>query len=148
RRALRRRLDRDLGDSRGRPGDRDLPRLPLAQVAGERDRRRQPAALAPGGDLGRRPGGPAGSPGGPGHADPPLRHPRAPGTGARPAAVAGEDLLHPRHRRTTRPMSRTRERWTSFWFEPVATSTLALVRLAFGLLVFAWTLSLTPDLSA
>jgi hypothetical protein len=45
-------------------------------------------------------------------------------------------------------MNRARQRWTGFWFEPVATSTLALVRLAFGLLVFAWTVSLTPDLSA
>jgi hypothetical protein len=44
----------------------------------------------------------------------------------------------------TRPLSG----WTRFWFEPVPTSTLAIVRIAFGLLVFAWTVTLTPDLSA
>ncbi len=45
-------------------------------------------------------------------------------------------------------MSRSDRGWTGFWFEPVATSTLALVRICFGLLTFAWTISLTPDLSA
>jgi hypothetical protein len=35
-----------------------------------------------------------------------------------------------------------------FWFAPTPTSTLALVRIAFGLLAFAWTVALTPDLSA
>jgi hypothetical protein len=45
-------------------------------------------------------------------------------------------------------VSGARQRWTSCWFEPVPTSTLAIVRLAFGVLVFAWTVSLTPDLSA
>ncbi len=44
-------------------------------------------------------------------------------------------------------MSRPLEAWTAFWFRPVPTSTLALVRIAFGLLVFAWTVSLTADLS-
>jgi Vitamin K-dependent gamma-carboxylase len=38
--------------------------------------------------------------------------------------------------------------WEQFWFEPEATSTLAVVRIAFGVLVFAWTLSLAPDLGA
>jgi hypothetical protein len=35
--------------------------------------------------------------------------------------------------------------WQRFWFEPEETSTLALVRIAFGTLVFAWTLTLTHD---
>jgi hypothetical protein len=35
--------------------------------------------------------------------------------------------------------------WQRFWFEPESTSTLALVRIAFGLLVLAWTLTLTHD---
>ncbi len=39
-------------------------------------------------------------------------------------------------------------RWDGFWFEPVATSSLAVVRIAFGLVAFAWTVALTPDLSA
>jgi hypothetical protein len=45
-------------------------------------------------------------------------------------------------------MRAARERWEGFWFEPTATSSLALVRIAFGVVVFAWTVSLTPDLSA
>ena len=36
--------------------------------------------------------------------------------------------------------------WNRFWFEPTATSTLALVRIAFGVVVIAWTLSLAGDL--
>ncbi|HWH11695.1 MAG TPA: HTTM domain-containing protein [Solirubrobacteraceae bacterium] len=39
-------------------------------------------------------------------------------------------------------------RWDDFWFEPVATSTLGVLRICFGLVVFAWTVSLAPDLSA
>jgi len=39
-------------------------------------------------------------------------------------------------------------RWNGFWFEPVSTSTLALLRICFGLVAFAWTISLAPDLSA
>lgn len=38
--------------------------------------------------------------------------------------------------------------WEAFWFTPQETSTLALVRIAFGLLVTGWTLALTPDLLA
>jgi len=38
--------------------------------------------------------------------------------------------------------------WRSFWFEPTSTSTLALFRIALGLLLVAWTLSLGPDLGA
>jgi Vitamin K-dependent gamma-carboxylase len=35
--------------------------------------------------------------------------------------------------------------WQRFWFEPQSTSTLALVRMAFGVVVLAWTVSLTHD---
>ena len=48
-------------------------------------------------------------------------------------------------------MSRVRLRlvisaWNRFWFEPAPTSTLALLRIALGLVVIAWTLSLAGDL--
>jgi hypothetical protein len=35
--------------------------------------------------------------------------------------------------------------WRRFWFEPQETSTLAVVRIAFGALVFAWTVALVRD---
>jgi hypothetical protein len=35
-------------------------------------------------------------------------------------------------------------RWNQFWFEPQATSSLALFRIAFGLVAVCWTLSLVP----
>jgi uncharacterized membrane protein len=38
--------------------------------------------------------------------------------------------------------------WRRFWFEPQPTSTLAVFRIAFGLVVTAWTGSLAPDLLA
>lgn len=38
--------------------------------------------------------------------------------------------------------------WLRFWFEPQSTATLALFRIAFGLLVSAWTISLAPNLFA
>ncbi|MDQ6749152.1 MAG: HTTM domain-containing protein [Actinomycetota bacterium] len=38
--------------------------------------------------------------------------------------------------------------WQGFWFSPMAASTLALFRIAMGVLVFCWTLSLAPELSA
>jgi hypothetical protein len=38
--------------------------------------------------------------------------------------------------------------WNRFWFEPISTSTLAVFRIVFGFLVFAWTISLLPDVSA
>jgi len=43
-------------------------------------------------------------------------------------------------------MSAVVARWKRFWFEPVPTSTLGVVRAVFGLVVLAWTLSLAPDL--
>ena len=38
--------------------------------------------------------------------------------------------------------------WERFWFRPEPTSTLALVRIAFGLISLAWTVSLSADLDA
>jgi len=37
------------------------------------------------------------------------------------------------------------EAWNSFWFKPTSTSSLAVFRIAFGLVVFAWSVSLVPD---
>ena len=42
-------------------------------------------------------------------------------------------------------MSAIVERWNRFWFEPVPTSTLAIFRIAYGLVVVLWTISLAPD---
>jgi vitamin K-dependent gamma-carboxylase-like protein len=38
--------------------------------------------------------------------------------------------------------------WNRFWFEPVSTATIAVMRIAFGALVFVWALTLLPDLRA
>jgi hypothetical protein len=38
--------------------------------------------------------------------------------------------------------------WRRFWFQPEPTSTLALVRIAFGLVAMAWTVALLPGFSA
>lgn len=38
--------------------------------------------------------------------------------------------------------------WQRFWFEPVDTSTLAVLRIVIGLVTLGWTLSLAPDLAA
>jgi hypothetical protein len=38
--------------------------------------------------------------------------------------------------------------WERFWFSPRPTSTLAVIRIAFGLLALCWTISLAPDLGA
>lgn len=43
-------------------------------------------------------------------------------------------------------MTRALQAWERFWFAPQPTSTLALFRIAFGLLALAWTLLLAPDL--
>lgn len=45
-------------------------------------------------------------------------------------------------------MSRLGRSWLEFWFAPRPTSSLAILRIAFGLLVFAWAVSVAPDLSA
>jgi len=36
--------------------------------------------------------------------------------------------------------------WDRFWFAPTSTSPLALIRVAFGVIVIAWALGLAPDL--
>ncbi|MGH3937050.1 MAG: HTTM domain-containing protein [Pseudonocardiaceae bacterium] len=38
--------------------------------------------------------------------------------------------------------------WNRFWFAPTATSTVAVLRIAYGILIVGWTLSLAPDLFA
>ena len=43
-------------------------------------------------------------------------------------------------------MTRAVEAWERFWFRDVETSTLALFRIAFGVVVVAWTISLAPAL--
>jgi hypothetical protein len=59
----------------------------------------------------------------------------------------GEDLL-PRNRDDVAvTVRRWTDAWTRFWFEPTETSTLALVRAAFGVVVFVWGLSLLPVLA-
>ena len=45
-------------------------------------------------------------------------------------------------------MTKLLNAWDRFWFAPQSTSTLAIIRISFGLLVLAWTLSLAPDLTA
>jgi hypothetical protein len=47
-----------------------------------------------------------------------------------------------------RGSARVANRWTAFWFAPTDPATLALVRVAFGMLILLWTLSLAPDLGA
>jgi hypothetical protein len=42
------------------------------------------------------------------------------------------------------PFTRLSAGWQSFWFRPCPTSTLALFRIAFGVLVALWTLSFAP----
>jgi hypothetical protein len=58
-----------------------------------------------------------------------------------------EDLL-PRNRDDVAvSVRRWTEAWSRFWFGPTETSTLALVRAAFGVVVFVWGLSLLPVLA-
>lgn len=45
-----------------------------------------------------------------------------------------------------RPIAQLGAGWRRFWFEPRETSTLALFRIAFGLLATAWTLAFIPNL--
>lgn len=42
-------------------------------------------------------------------------------------------------------MSRFAEAWNRWFFDPVSTSTLGVVRIAYGLLLTVWTLTLAPD---
>ena len=45
-------------------------------------------------------------------------------------------------------LSRVRDAWHRFWFAPVSTSSLAVVRIAFGLVMLFWTITLGHDLFA
>lgn len=45
-------------------------------------------------------------------------------------------------------MNRASSLWERFWFAPVETSTMALFRIAFGIVVVGWTISLAPPLYA
>src|SRR5204862_8130328 len=76
-----------------------------------------------------------------GDSDPELAGPPpARGAGARRAAVEELHVLHARRERVG-----VRAAWQRFWFEPEETSTLALVRIAFGLVVLGWTGALAHD---
>jgi hypothetical protein len=48
----------------------------------------------------------------------------------------------------TEPLLRLWSAWQRFWFEPQETSSLALFRIAFGLVATAWTATLIPNLFA
>src|ERR1700704_3706318 len=52
-------------------------------------------------------------------------------------------LLHPRS-----AVSSIVRAWDRFWFRPEPTSTLAIVRIAFGVLTVLRTLTLVPDVGA
>lgn len=45
------------------------------------------------------------------------------------------------------PLERAVRWWRAFWFRPESTATLGLVRIAFGVLMIGWTISLLPDLN-
>lgn len=45
-------------------------------------------------------------------------------------------------------MNRAASLWERFWFTPVEASTMALFRIAFGIVVVGWTISLAPPLYA
>jgi hypothetical protein len=48
----------------------------------------------------------------------------------------------------TNPFAQLRTAWHRFWFAPESTSTLAVFRIAFGLLATGWTLTQAPNLLA
>lgn len=45
-------------------------------------------------------------------------------------------------------MNTLTQAWNRFWFAPTATSTVGVLRIAYGIFVVGWTLSLAPDLFA
>lgn len=45
-------------------------------------------------------------------------------------------------------MNTLAQAWNRFWFAPTATSTVGVLRIAYGIFVVGWTLSLAPDLFA
>jgi hypothetical protein len=48
----------------------------------------------------------------------------------------------------SQPFDRVIAAWQRFWFEPQETSTLAIFRIAFGLVALGWTATLGPNLAA
>lgn len=60
-------------------------------------------------------------------------------TGEQRASVMSEEW-------TRLVLARAHGAWRTWWFEPQETSTLGVIRILFGLVVLAWTLSLLPDL--
>ncbi|HVE47153.1 MAG TPA: HTTM domain-containing protein [Acidimicrobiales bacterium] len=44
-------------------------------------------------------------------------------------------------------VNRALEAWDRFWFRPGSTATLAVFRIAYGLVILAWAISLRPDLN-
>src|SRR5437867_2985213 len=70
------------------------------------------------------------------------------------ARAASTGIFRPRPRPVARArrlparvaVSRLVARWDRFWFASQPTSTLALFRIVFGLLVIVWALALLPDL--
>jgi hypothetical protein len=48
----------------------------------------------------------------------------------------------------SQPFVRVTNAWQHFWFDPQETSTLAIFRIAFGLVAIGWTATLGPNLSA
>ena len=48
----------------------------------------------------------------------------------------------------SQPFARALAAWQRFWFAPQDTSTLAIFRIAFGLVALGWTATLAPNLSA
>jgi hypothetical protein len=68
-----------------------------------------------------------------------------------PTAQAREQSLSKSEELIGRAKQAGREfgvRWERFWFKPQPTSTLAVIRIVFGGLMFAWTLSLAGNLAA
>lgn len=62
--------------------------------------------------------------------------------------TAPQSAARPSARALTTPFARLSAGWTRFWFKPQQTSTLGLFRIAYGVLVTLWTLSLLPNLFA
>lgn len=62
--------------------------------------------------------------------------------------MTSSSLRPTRHcaRAVTTPLNRLSAVWTRFWFQPQQTSTLGLFRIAYGVVVTLWTLSLLPNL--
>src|ERR1700712_3527418 len=64
------------------------------------------------------------------------------------AAAGGRRPMTRRDPERRGPVRRLAAGWNEFWFTPRPTASLALFRIAFGLVATAWTLTLAPNLSA